>query len=70
MLNNPDWSSIFAPNGRPLKEGEKISRANLSRSLSTISEEGANGFYTVRGYGYGLKRLLISDFFLLPGCNC
>lgn len=52
MLNNPDWSSIFAPNGRLLKEGEKIFRANLSRTLSTISKEGANAFYTVRECGF------------------
>ena len=66
MLNNPDWSSIFAPNGRLLKEGEKIFRANLSRTLSTISKEGANAFYTVRECGF--KWLLIFNF--LPGCNC
>jgi gamma-glutamyltranspeptidase/glutathione hydrolase/leukotriene-C4 hydrolase len=47
MLNNPDWSSIFAPNGRFLKEGETISRANLSRTLTIIAEEGADGFYKV-----------------------
>lgn len=47
MLNNPDWSSIFAPNGRFLKEGEIISRANLSRTLAIIAEEGADGFYKV-----------------------
>jgi len=62
-LNNPDWSSIFAPNGRLLKEGERISRANLSRSLSAISKEGANAFYTVRGY----KRLSISDLLFFQG---
>lgn len=61
MLNNPDWSSIFAPKGRLLKEGEKISRANLSRTLSTISKEGANAFYTVLEYGF--KRLSISNVF-------
>ena len=60
-MNNPDWSSIFAPSGRLLKEGEKVSRANLSRTLSTISKEGANAFYTVRGYGP--KRHSISNFF-------
>lgn len=47
MLNNPDWSSIFAPQGRLLKEGEIIRRTNLSRTLKKISEEGANAFYTV-----------------------
>ncbi|PPQ67291.1 hypothetical protein CVT25_005875 [Psilocybe cyanescens] len=46
MLNNPDWSSIFAPQGRLLKEGEIIRRTNLSRTLKKISEEGANAFYT------------------------
>ncbi|KAF8161066.1 gamma-glutamyltranspeptidase [Crassisporium funariophilum] len=45
MLNNPDWSSIFAPNGKFLQEGEIIRRTNLSRTLSTISREGADAFY-------------------------
>ncbi|KAF9478610.1 gamma-glutamyltranspeptidase [Pholiota conissans] len=46
MLKNPDWSAIFAPDGRFLKEGEKICRTNLSRTLTTIAEEGADAFYT------------------------
>ncbi|KAF8973301.1 gamma-glutamyltranspeptidase [Flammula alnicola] len=48
MLKNPDWSAIFAPKGRFLKEGETISRTNLSRTLSAIAQEGANALYTVR----------------------
>jgi len=61
MLKNPDWSPIFAPSGRLLKEGERISNPNLSRTLSTISKKGANAFYTVRGYGS--KQHSISNFF-------
>ncbi|PPQ98636.1 hypothetical protein CVT24_003969 [Panaeolus cyanescens] len=45
MLNNPDWSSIFAPFGRFLKEGELIRRTNLSRTLDIISREGPDAFY-------------------------
>jgi gamma-glutamyltranspeptidase/glutathione hydrolase/leukotriene-C4 hydrolase len=45
MLKNPDWSAIFAPNGKFLKAGETISRTNLSRTLSIIAREGADAFY-------------------------
>ncbi|KAF8909841.1 gamma-glutamyltranspeptidase [Mucidula mucida] len=45
MLGNPDWSSIFAPRGVLLKEGEPIKRTNYSRTLATIAEEGADAFY-------------------------
>lgn len=48
MLNNPDWSAIFAPSGRFLKEGELIRRTNLSRTLDIISKEGPDAFYEVR----------------------
>ncbi|KAH9839396.1 gamma-glutamyltranspeptidase [Rhodofomes roseus] len=45
MLNNPDWSAIFAPEGHLLKEGETIRRTNLSRTLAVIAEEGADALY-------------------------
>jgi gamma-glutamyltranspeptidase len=45
MLKNPDWSVIFAPNGKFLKAGETIRRTNLSRTLSIIAREGADAFY-------------------------
>lgn len=48
MLNHPDWSNIFAPQGVFLKEGELIRRTNYSRTLAQIAEEGADAFYTVR----------------------
>lgn len=48
MLENPDWSSIFAPEGRFLNEGEIIRRTNLSRTLEKVAQHGANGFYKVR----------------------
>jgi gamma-glutamyltranspeptidase/glutathione hydrolase/leukotriene-C4 hydrolase len=38
MLQNPDWSAIFAPQGRLLKEGEIIRRENYSSTLDTIAE--------------------------------
>lgn len=47
MLENPDWSDIFAPEGRFLKEGEIIRRTNLSRTLSAIAKDGADAFYKV-----------------------
>ncbi|RDB16957.1 Gamma-glutamyltranspeptidase 1 [Hypsizygus marmoreus] len=45
MLNNPDWSSIFAPKGVFLREGEIIRRTNLARTLEVISKEGADALY-------------------------
>ncbi|OSD06711.1 gamma-glutamyltranspeptidase [Trametes coccinea BRFM310] len=45
MLNHPDWKPIFAPEGRLLQPGETIRRTNLSRTLATIAEEGADAFY-------------------------
>lgn len=47
LLINPDWSSIFAPNGHLLKEGNVIRRTNLSRTLSYIAERGPDAFYKV-----------------------
>ncbi|KAJ7594138.1 gamma-glutamyltranspeptidase [Mycena floridula] len=45
MLNNPDWSSIFAPHGIFLKEGEIIRRSNYSRTLARIASHGPEAFY-------------------------
>ncbi|KAJ7647347.1 gamma-glutamyltranspeptidase [Roridomyces roridus] len=45
MLSNPDWSSVFAPNGRFLEEGEIISRTNYSRTLEAIASGGPDAFY-------------------------
>ena len=47
MLNAPDWKAIFAPEGRLLRQGDLIQRTNLSRTLSIIASEGADGFYKV-----------------------
>lgn len=46
-MTNPDWASIFAPNGRLLREGEIIRRTNLSLTLTKVAREGADAFYTV-----------------------
>ncbi|KAI0266757.1 gamma-glutamyltranspeptidase [Gloeopeniophorella convolvens] len=45
FLHDPDWAPIFAPNGHILKEGDIIQRTNLSRTLATIAEQGADAFY-------------------------
>ena len=47
LLNNPDWSAIFAPEGRLLTAGDTIKRTNLSRTLSYIAEHGPDAFYKV-----------------------
>ncbi|GLB37095.1 putative gamma-glutamyltranspeptidase [Lyophyllum shimeji] len=45
MLNNPDWSAIFAPNGILLREGDVIRRTNLSRTLGLVARDGSSAFY-------------------------
>lgn len=47
MLNNSDWSSIFAPAGRLLEEGETIRRTNYSRTLEVVALEGAGALHKV-----------------------
>jgi gamma-glutamyltranspeptidase/glutathione hydrolase/leukotriene-C4 hydrolase len=46
ILSDPDWS-LFAPDGKLLREGEVIRRLNLSRTLSVIADEGPSAFYRV-----------------------
>lgn len=48
MLYNPDWSAVFAPHGRLLREGELIHRTNYSRTLAAIASHGADAFYKAR----------------------
>ncbi|TFK53590.1 gamma-glutamyltranspeptidase [Heliocybe sulcata] len=45
MIQNADWSAIFAPNGTILNAGDTIHRTNLSRTLQTIADEGPSAFY-------------------------
>lgn len=45
MLANPDWTSIFAPAGRLLTEGDLIHRKNYSRTLATLALSGPSAFY-------------------------
>lgn len=65
MLKSPDWSSIFAPEGRLLHEGEIIRRTNLSRTLYTIAEDGPDAFYKVL-YKSAICR--ISNRMIGPNC--
>jgi len=50
MLDNEDWSAVFAPEGKLLLQGETIRRTNYSRTLETIANEGPEAFYKVRFY--------------------
>jgi gamma-glutamyltranspeptidase len=45
MLGNPDYSAIFAPKGRLLREGDLIRRTNYSNTLFTIARHGPSAFY-------------------------
>ncbi|QRV94040.1 gamma-glutamyltranspeptidase [Ceratobasidium sp. AG-Ba] len=46
METDPDWSPVFAPEGRLLKEGDWIKRENFSYTLMSIATEGPEAFYT------------------------
>lgn len=48
MLGNPDWSSIFAPHGVLLRQGEIVRRTNYSRTLAAIADLGSDAFYKVK----------------------
>ncbi|CAE6517831.1 unnamed protein product [Rhizoctonia solani] len=54
MENDRDWSPIFAPGGKLLKQGDWIKRENFSYTLSTIANEGPDAFY---------KASSIADYF-------
>jgi gamma-glutamyltranspeptidase len=58
MLDDPDWASIFAPEGRLAEEGERIQRANYSSTLRRIAEEGPEAFYKVKYHVYGITTLI------------
>ncbi|KAJ4000915.1 gamma-glutamyltranspeptidase [Lentinula boryana] len=45
FTKDPDFSSIFAPNGTLLGEGDMIERNNYARTLLRIADEGAEVFY-------------------------
>ncbi|KAH7339600.1 gamma-glutamyltranspeptidase [Rhizoctonia solani] len=45
MENDMDWSPIFAPGGKLLKQGDWIKRQNFSYTLSSIANEGPDAFY-------------------------
>ncbi|CUA66843.1 gamma-glutamyltranspeptidase [Rhizoctonia solani] len=45
MENDKDWSPIFAPGGKLLKQGDWIKRENFSYTLSSIANEGPDAFY-------------------------
>lgn len=47
MLEDPNWSSIFAPHGVLLREGELIRRTNYSRTLAAVATGGADALYKV-----------------------
>lgn len=45
MLEKDDWRTIFAPNGKPLVEGQIIRRVNYARTLSVLASDGPDAFY-------------------------
>ncbi|KAG0264980.1 hypothetical protein BG011_005736 [Mortierella polycephala] len=46
METKLDWSTVFAPNGTVLREGQWIKREALANTLEKIGKEGADAFYT------------------------
>lgn len=45
MLGQDDWRTVFAPNGKPLIEGQTIRRPNYARTLSVLASDGPDAFY-------------------------
>ncbi|KAF4436469.1 hypothetical protein F53441_13259 [Fusarium austroafricanum] len=45
LLSDPAWAIDFAPNGRLLKFGEKLTRKRFANTLETIATKGPGVFY-------------------------
>lgn len=45
MLGQDEWRTVFAPNGKPLIEGQTIRRPNYARTLSVLASDGPDAFY-------------------------
>ncbi|KAM0344540.1 hypothetical protein ACHAPU_007520 [Fusarium lateritium] len=45
LLNDPSWAIDFAPSGRLVKFGEKLTRKRYADTLETIASEGPDVFY-------------------------
>lgn len=52
IVDHPDFAPLFAPNGRVLETGELVRCTNLSRTLSTIANEGVDAFYKVVSHSW------------------
>ncbi|KIJ28652.1 hypothetical protein M422DRAFT_215303 [Sphaerobolus stellatus SS14] len=46
LTADPLWAEVYAPNGTILKLGDKVYRKRYARTLQTLSEQGADAFYT------------------------
>lgn len=40
-----EWSEVYMPKGKPVREGDIVRRPNLANTLETIAKEGADAFY-------------------------
>ena len=45
LKNNTELAKVLAPRGRPLREGDWITRPQLATTLDSIASEGADVFY-------------------------
>jgi len=59
MLDNEDWSAVFAPEGKLLLQGETIRRTNYSRTLEKIANEGPEAFYKAVFYFFYSRATVI-----------
>ncbi|KAI8375639.1 gamma-glutamyltransferase [Choanephora cucurbitarum] len=45
IRNLTEWSEVYMPEGKPVKEGDIVRRPTLANTLETIAKEGADAFY-------------------------
>ncbi|OBZ91543.1 Gamma-glutamyltranspeptidase 1 [Choanephora cucurbitarum] len=45
IQNLTEWSEVYMPEGKPVKEGDIVRRPTLANTLETIAKEGADAFY-------------------------
>ena len=46
LINDPSWAMDFAPNGKRLGLGDRLTRVRYAETLQKIADDGVDAFYT------------------------